>query len=61
MGENSLILFVTDAERTPAIPDKAIDHEQLEALLREIDALPRTNDLRSDEEILGYDGKGMWA
>jgi hypothetical protein len=36
--------------------------ERLAALAREVDAVPPCEpaDLRSDDEILGYDGNGAW-
>jgi hypothetical protein len=41
-------------EKRPALRDR------LAALAREVDAMPRGTDRRSDDEILGYDERGQW-
>lgn len=34
--------------------------DRLDALAREVDAIQRSTDPRSDDEILGYDERGEW-
>jgi hypothetical protein len=41
-------------ENRPALRDR------LAALAREVDAIPRGTDPRSEDEILGYDERGQW-
>ena len=34
--------------------------DRLAALAREVDAIPRSADPRTDDQILGYDERGVW-
>ena len=40
---------------------KVIDHTAVQDLLAELDRIPRHQDPRTDNQILGYDAEGKWS
>jgi antitoxin VapB len=42
----------------PPRPEGRVDRERLARVLAEIDALPKINEGRSDDELLGYNDEG---